>query len=99
CEWGPRSSAGEGTCLVRFAAARPGAGAAETFAALVDAACRLAASLGLAQLCAAVNLSHEEAYRGLLARGFRTAFQGVTMHRPNAPGYSRPGLYVLDDWR
>jgi hypothetical protein len=23
----------------------------------------------------------------------------VTMHRPNEPGYSRPGLYVLDDWR
>jgi len=25
--------------------------------------------------------------------------QGVTMHRPNEPGYSRPGAFVIDDWR
>ena len=32
-------------------------------------------------------------------RGFKTQLQGVTMHRPNEPGYSRAGLFVLDDWR
>jgi hypothetical protein len=35
----------------------------------------------------------------MLGRSFKTQVQGVTMHRPNGPGYSRPGLYVLDDWR
>jgi len=35
----------------------------------------------------------------MLERGFRTDIQGVTMHRPNEPGYSRVGVYVLDDWR
>jgi hypothetical protein len=35
----------------------------------------------------------------MLRRGFRTVIQGVTMHRPNQPGYSRPGLFALDDWR
>jgi hypothetical protein len=35
----------------------------------------------------------------MIARGFRTEIQGVTMHRPSNWGYSRPGLYVLDDWR
>jgi hypothetical protein len=24
---------------------------------------------------------------------------GVAMHRPDEPGFSRTGLYVLDDWR
>ena len=48
---------------------------------------------------AGVNLAREEAYRQMLARGFRTMIQGVTMHRPNEPGYSVPGLFVLDDWR
>jgi hypothetical protein len=48
---------------------------------------------------AGVNLAREEAYRLMVARGFRTMIQGVTMHRPNEPGYSRPGLFVLDDWR
>jgi hypothetical protein len=33
------------------------------------------------------------------AHGFKTIIQGIAMHRPNEPGYSRPGLYVLDDWR
>ncbi len=35
----------------------------------------------------------------MLARGFSTDFQGVAMHRPCEPGYSRPGVYVIDDWR
>ena len=48
---------------------------------------------------AGVNLAREEAYRQMVARGFRTMIQGVTMHRPNEPSYSAPGLYVLDDWR
>ena len=43
------------------------------------------------------------ARRGLPRRCWRAAsapqIQGVTMHRPNEPGYSRPGLFVLDDWR
>ena len=30
---------------------------------------------------------------------FRAMIPGVTMHRPNEPGYSVPGLFVLDDWR
>ena len=44
-------------------------------------------------------MARHEAYRHLIARGFRTEVQGVAMHRPNEAGYSRPGLYVIDDWR
>jgi hypothetical protein len=32
-------------------------------------------------------------------RGFRRDFQGVTMHRPNEPGYSTSDSFVIDDWR
>ena len=35
----------------------------------------------------------------MLTHGFRTDIQGVAMHRPNEPGYSRPGVYLIDDWR
>ena len=35
----------------------------------------------------------------LIDRGFRTRMQGVAMHRGNAAGYNRPGVYVIDDWR
>jgi hypothetical protein len=46
-----------------------------------------------------VNLGREKAYRMLRAHGFRTEFEGVIMHQPNEPGYHRPGVYVIDDWR
>lgn len=35
----------------------------------------------------------------MVARDFRAETLVVTMHRPNEAAYSRPGLYVLDDWR
>jgi hypothetical protein len=50
-------------------------------------------------LIAGANMGRHEAYRALLARGFRIEIQGVTMHRPNEPGYSRPDIYIIDDWR
>jgi hypothetical protein len=97
--WGPASEAGEGNLYLKFAAVRGAVGASERFDRLIDGAAALAADTGVAQVLAGVNLAHEEAYRQMKARGFRTAFQGVTMHRGNEPGYSRPGVYVLDDWR
>ncbi len=69
------------------------------FARLLDACEALATALDLTRLEAGVNLGREEAYRALRAHGFRTEFQGVTMHQPNEPGYHHPGVYVIDDWR
>jgi GNAT superfamily N-acetyltransferase len=99
CHWGPASEAGPGCLYVKFGAVRPGHRAADRFAALLDAAGALANSVGMPNVTAGVNLAREEAYRQMLARGFRSRTQLVTMHRPNEPGYSRPGLFVLDDWR
>ena len=99
CHWGQASEAGEGCCFVKFGAVRPGPGAEGRFDALLDACAALAGEVGMPNVLAGVNTGREEAYRHMLRRGFRTQFQGVTMHRPNEPGYSRPGLYVLDDWR
>jgi predicted N-acetyltransferase YhbS len=99
CHWGPASEAGQGCCFAKFAAVRPGPGAGERFARLLDVCAMLARQAGMPNVLAGVNLAREEAYRQMLARGFRTMIQGVTMHRPNEPGYSAPGLYVLDDWR
>ena len=99
CHWGPASEAGEGCCFVKFGAVRPGPGVEQRFARLLNACGALALSVGMPNLLAGVNHAREEAYRHMVARGFRTAIPGVTMHRPNEPGYSRPGVYVLDDWR
>jgi predicted N-acetyltransferase YhbS len=99
CHWGPASEAGEGCCFVKFGAVRPGPTAEGDFAGLLDACAALTVEIGMPNLLAGVNLAREEGYRHMVSRGFRTEIQGVTMHRPNDWGYSRPGLYVLDDWR
>jgi predicted N-acetyltransferase YhbS len=99
CHWGPASEAGEGCLFVKFGAVRPGPGAEQRFDALLDGCAALAREAGMPNLLAGVNTAREGAYRQMLARGFRSVIQGVTMHKPNEPGYSRPGLFVLDDWR
>jgi hypothetical protein len=99
CHCGPGTEAGTGKCYVKFGAVRPGPRAEELFARLLEACESLAGTRGLSRLEAGVNMARHEAYRSMLARGFRTDIQGVTMHRPNEPGYSRPGVYLIDDWR
>ena len=99
CHWGPASEAGAGCLFIKFGAVRPGCGAVDRFAALLDGAEALACAVGMSNVLAGVNLAREEAYRYMLTRGFRSRMHVVAMHRPNEPGYSRPGLFVLDDWR
>lgn len=91
--------AGSGTCFIKFAAARPGAAAPERFERLLDACDTLAAERGLARIVAGVNTARHDAYRRMLARGYRTWLQGIVMQRPNDPGYCRDDVYVVDDLR
>jgi len=99
CHCGPGTEAGHGKCYIKFAAVLPGLTAEARFARLLYACEAMSATRGLTRLEAGVNLGRQEASRTLRAHGFRTDFQGVTMHHPNDPGYHRPGLYVIDDWR
>jgi GNAT superfamily N-acetyltransferase len=99
CHCGPGSEAGTDVCFVKFGAVRPGRQAGDRFERLLDACEQLASERGLGQLEAGMNLARTDAYQRMSARGFRTGLQGVTMHRPNEPGYSHPDAYVIDDWR
>ena len=99
CHIGPATEAGSGTCYVKFGAVAPGPSARERLEQLLDACAAAGAARGATRLLAGVNAARREAYDVLLSRGFRIDFQGVAMHRPDEPGYSRPGAYVLDDWR
>lgn len=99
CHWGPASEAGQDCLFVKFGAARSGSGAEARFAALLDGCGALARAAGMTTVVGGVNTGREEAYRLMLAHGFRARMHVVTMHRPNEPGYSRPGCFVIDDWR
>src|SRR5262249_19358587 len=97
CHLGPVAHAGSEGCRGKFGAVRPGRAAGAALERLVESCAALGASRGATRLLAGVNTARHEAYEIMRARGFRTEYQGVTMHRPNEPGYSRPGAYVLDD--
>jgi GNAT superfamily N-acetyltransferase len=99
CHCGPNTEAGSGACYIKFGAVRPGPNAAHGFELLLDACEEMAASKGLSRIVAGVNTARQEAYGQMMARGFRTDIQGVAMHRPNEPGYNRPGVFLIDDWR
>jgi predicted N-acetyltransferase YhbS len=98
CHVGPKTEAGSDACYVKFGAVRPDTGAQRTFERLLDCCEAFAASKG-ARLIAGINMSHQEAYRTMVGRGFRTDLIGVAMQEGNDTGYNRSGLYVLDDWR
>jgi len=99
CHCGPGSEAGSRAGFVKFGAVRPGPGASRRFEELLRACETYAAGRGAAHLHVGINTGRHEAYRQLLARGYRTHTVGVALHRPNASAYHHPGVYVLDDWR
>lgn len=99
CHCGSGSEAGDNNCYVKFGVARPGQDSSEVFERLLDCCEALGAERGLSLLTAGVNTGRHEAYRKMIAHGFRSDFQGVAMERPNEPGYNRPDVYLIDDQR
>lgn len=100
CHCGAGSEAGSDTCYVKIAAVRPGGGAADRFERLLDACEGFAADSALQCLVAGLNTGRLDAYRRLLARGFRIEQIGVAMHlRPGEPTLDTPEHYVIGDLR
>jgi hypothetical protein len=99
CHNGPGTEAGSGTCYIKFGAVRPGPTAESAFRDLLTAAGALANLQGAARLVAGVNTARIAAYHSLIDLGFRTDFQGVVMTRMGEPGYNRPDVFLIDDWR
>jgi GNAT superfamily N-acetyltransferase len=99
CHCGAGSEAGSDVCYVKFGAVRPGEQAASRFEQLLDLCEAYGATQKMLRLVAGVNTSHDAAYTRMVARRFRTEIIGVVMHKPNEPGYNRPDVFVLDDWR
>lgn len=99
CHCGGGTEAGSGACYIKFGAAGSSPAADQRFERLIDACEAFAADRGLAVLTAGVNTARHDAYRTMLGRGYRAAFNGVTMLRPNEPAYNRPDAYVMDDLR
>jgi hypothetical protein len=79
CHYGPRSEAGANACFVKFGAVRVGAPAEPHYLRLLDACEALAVAVGMPNVLAGTNMARHEAYRHLVARGFRTEILGVSI--------------------
>ena len=99
CHAGAGTEAGSGKCYIKFAAVRSDPDAAQEFRHLLDACGEFARSREAKSLTAGVNLARLDAYREMLQAGFRTTSQGVAMERNGEPGYNRPEVFLIDDWR
>ena len=99
CHWGAGSESGTGICYVKFGVIRPGESAERDFNRLLYACEEFAAAQDASRLVIGVNTARANAYRQVLARGFRADFFGLSMAKPDEPGYNRPDVYLIDDWR
>jgi GNAT superfamily N-acetyltransferase len=99
CHCGAQTEAGSDTCYIKFGAIRPGSNALIHFDRLLDACEAMAAEKKISRLVAGMNTARHEAFKKMLERGFRTEMVGVIMQQPNKPGYNRPEVFVIDDWR
>ncbi|GAX38456.1 GNAT family N-acetyltransferase [Nodularia sp. NIES-3585] len=99
CHAGAGTEAGSNTCFVKFGAVRSGINAEQCFEQLLDMCEALTVTLGMFRLVAGINTSRESAYLKMLAHGFCSEIIGVAMHKPNDPGYNRPDVFAIDDWR
>jgi GNAT superfamily N-acetyltransferase len=96
CHCGAGTEAGSGTCSVKFGAVRPGTHARDDFERLLDACGAFTVAQGMQTLSSAMNLAREDAYRIMLARGYKVVFHGVAMHRPNEPGHNRSDVFLME---
>jgi predicted N-acetyltransferase YhbS len=97
CHSGAGSEGGSGTVFIKFAAVRPRA--EQDFSQLIACCEGLATSLGAQRIVAGTNTARSSAYRILRQQGFRAGLVGVAMHRPDGPGFNRPDVLAVDDWR
>ena len=96
CHCGAGTEAGSGECYIKFAVVSAGD---PEFRRLLTACEQLAAQRGLEKLSGGMNTARQEAWAAMLDSGWRGKMVGVAMEQPNEPGYNRPGVFVIDDWR
>ena len=94
CHAGAGTEAGPGGCYAKFAAAEEGA-----FEDLLLACEAYGRRVGATDFKAGVNTARREAYGTMLSNGYGIELLGIAMHLPDVPGFSRPGDFILDDWR
>ena len=88
-----------GAGMVAGAEVAQGVNGEVEFRRLLAACGELAAERGLEKLLGGVNTARQEAWKAMLDSGWRGKMAGLVMQGLNEPGYNRPGVLLIDDWR
>lgn len=99
CHCGEGTEAGKDNCYVKFGAVRPSKTSESDFEQLIQTCETLSLQQGLNKVVCGVNTERHAAYQKMLSMKFQIEIIGIAMCRPNQPGFNRPELFVLDDWR
>ncbi len=99
CHYGTGSEAKRDSMYIKFAAARMCPNTTILFNSLLIACEATARKAGMVSISAGISTARDAAYDCMLSSGFKTDHLGVYMQKPNEPGFCRPDVFVIDDWR
>jgi predicted N-acetyltransferase YhbS len=99
CHIGAGTEAGSGNCYVKLGLVRPHGDSDAFFRRLLEACDTVAGLRGATSLLAGMNRDRAGAHAAMGEAGFEAGMQGLVMTRPDARGYNREDVFLIDDWR
>ena len=99
CHYGKGTEAGSNVCYIKFAAISTDSNSHSNFTRMLNSVELMALEKGIFKITAGSNMERHEAYKAMINHGFKSEFQGVSMHKGNKQGYNIPTAYIIDDWR
>ncbi|WP_458719279.1 GNAT family N-acetyltransferase [Candidatus Nitrosocosmicus sp. R] len=99
CHYGKGTEAGSNVCYIKFAAISTNSNSHSNFIRMLNAVELMALEKGVFKITAGSNMERHVAYKAMINYGFKSEFQGVSMHKGNKQGYNIPSAYIIDDWR
>jgi len=99
CHYGKGTEAGSNVCYIKFAAISTNNNSHSNFVRMLDSVESMALEKGIFKITAGSNMERHLAYKAMINYGFKSEFQGVSMHKGNKQGYNTPSTFIIDDWR
>ena len=99
CHYGKGTEAGSNVCYIKFAAISTNNNSHSNFVRMLNSVESMALEKGIFKITAGSNMERHLAYKAMINYGFKSEFQGVSMHKGNKQGYNTPSTFIIDDWR
>jgi len=99
CHYGKGTEAGSNVCYIKFAAISTNNNSHSNFVRMLNSVESMALEKGIFKITAGSNMERHLAYKAMINYGFKSEFQGVSMHKGNKQGYNTPSTFIIYDCR